>query len=357
MGSIYKRGKVWWIKYYLGGRRAYESSGSTKQSDAKRLLALREGQKAEGRVPNPRVEKIRFEDLINLYVQDYEINGKRSICDARRYAKRLGQAFHGLRAIEVTSDRIMTYVASRKAQGKASGTINRELTALKRMFNLGARQTPPMVLQVPHIQMLHEDNIRTGFFEHDEFLTLRGVAVDHLKVAATIAYWTAMRPEEILSLTWDRVDQDEGFIRLEPGTTKNKEGRLIPFTGDLAMVLDAWWRHTRSKYPDCPWVVHYYGRQVKSVKRAWATARSKAGLHGRIFYDFRRTGVRNMVRAGISEHVAMKISGHKTRSVFDRYDIVSETDLREAANRLADKMGTVSGTVDHQTLDKGGTTH
>lgn len=100
MGNIYKRGKVWWIKYYLGGRRTYESSGSTKQSDAKRLLALREGQKAEGRVPNPRVEKTTFEDLTRLYLQDYEINGKRSIREARRCETHLTQHFRGVWAMD-----------------------------------------------------------------------------------------------------------------------------------------------------------------------------------------------------------------------------------------------------------------
>jgi integrase len=345
MGSIYKRGKVWWIKFYLGGRRTYESSGSTKQGDAKRLLALREGQKAEGRVPNPRVEKTRFEDLSQLYLQDYEINGRKSMRDARRHAARLGQAFNGMRAVAITSDRIMTYVAARKAEGLEPASVNRELEALKRMFHLGARQTPPMVLQIPHIQMLREDNVRTGYFEHEEFLALRGVAGNHLKMAATIAYWTGMRRGEILSLTWDRVDFDEGFIRLDPGTTKTGEGRQIPFIGDLPRVLEDWWRRTRSKYPDCPWVIHYRGRPVRSLARAWAIACSKAGFKGKRFHDFRRTAIRNLVRAGVSEHVAMKISGHKTRSVFDRYDIVSEGDLREAARKMNRQMSTMTSTV------------
>jgi integrase len=162
-----------------------------------------------------------------------------------------------------------------------------------------------------------------------------------------------MRAGEILALTWDRVDQDEGFIRLEPGTTKTGEGRQIPLMGDLPQVLEAWWLLTRSKYPNCPWVVHYRGRRVKSLyKRAWASACERTGLTGKLFHDFRRTAIRNMVRAGISEHVAMKISGHKTRSVFDRYDIVTEGDLKEAARRMNRQMSTVSSTATDWLEDK-----
>ncbi len=339
MGRIYKRGNTWWIQYYRHGQLFRESSQSPLKSVASTLLKMKEGDVAKGLPSTLQAEKTTFEDLTHLYIQDYEIQGRKTLRDARRYVKQLGQTFSGLRAMQINSARIMAFVASRRAQGLKPSSVNRELEALKRMFRLGAQQQPPLVLQIPHIQKLKENNARTGFFEHEEFLALRGVAPDHLKVAASIAYWTGMRAGEILALTWDRVDQDEGFIRLEPGTTKTDEGRLIPLMGDLPQVLEAWWRHTRAAYPGCPWVIHYRGRRVKSLyKRTWKAACDRVGLKGKLFHDFRRTAIRNMIRAGISEHVAMKISGHKTRSVFDRYDIVSENDLRDAKIRMAEKM-------------------
>lgn len=345
MGRIYKRGRTWWIQYYGWGQLFRESSRSDLKSVATALLKKREGGIVDGRLPALQAEKTTYEDLANLYLQDYEIQGRKTMRWARRYVRFLGQYFGGMRAMNITSVQIMSYIACRKAHGIAPSTINRELTALKRMFRLGAHQTPPMILQIPHMPLLRQGNVRTGFFEHEEFLALRGVAADHLKVAVSIAYWTGMRLGEILSLSWDRLDLEEGFIRLDPGTTKTGEGRLIPLMGDLFEILEQWWRKTLFLYPNCPWVIHYRGEQVRSLTWAWGDAVKRAGLEGKLFHDFRRTAIRNMVRAGISEHVAMKISGHKTRSVFDRYDIVSECDLKEAARRIAEKMSTTTSTA------------
>ena len=158
-----------------------------------------------------------------------------------------------------------------------------------------------------------------------------------------------------------RVDLAAGTVRLDPGTTKNREGRVVVLTPDLKRVLVGQWQATRAivlkRNPDAKgrdiaeavrWLFHQNGERIKSFRRAWLTACKTAGLVGRIPHDFRRTAVRNMVRAGIPERVAMMISGHKTRSVFERYNIVSEGDLRAAAERLtcpvSDPAGTVAGT-------------
>lgn len=152
---------------------------------------------------------------------------------------------------------------------------------------------------------------------------------------------------EVLRLTWDQVDLVTGSVRLDPGTTKNRRGRVIFLTPRLWRILETKWDQARSivlgRSPQAtarevtetfPWVFHRNGRPIKDFRRVWTSACQKVKLNGRIPHDLRRTAIRNMVRAGIPERVAMMISGHTTRSVFDRYDIVSEGDLRAATERL-----------------------
>jgi integrase len=203
------------------------------------------------------------------------------------------------------------------------------------MFRLAARQTPPLVSTIPHIPRLKEHNVRQGFFTDEEYTILRAALPDHLKVPFILAYWTGMRMGEVLMLRWDQMDHSEGLVRLEPGTTKSGRGRLIPLSAEVCEVLRQWKDQTSRRYPAGPWVCHYRGERLARIqKKLWDKICQRVGLNDKLFHDLRRTAIRNMVRRGISERIAMEISGHRTRSVFDRYDIVSETDIRDARTRM-----------------------
>lgn len=241
-------------------------------------------------------------------------------------------------------------MAHRLDEGASNATINRELAALKRMLNL-AMQAEKLHSR-PYIAMLREDNIRTGFFESAAFLAVMGELPAELQPVALFAYMTGWRKQEVLTLTWGQVDLAAGSVRLEPGTTKNREARIIFMSPELHTLLQEQRAKTatleRQRGQIIPWVFHRTGSPIKSFKVAWQGACKRAGQPGRLFHDFRRTAVRNMIRAGVPERVAMQMSGHKTRAIFDRYNIVSEGDLREAARKLsgtADIMGTISGTI------------
>ncbi len=218
------------------------------------------------------------------------------------------------------------------------------------MFNLSIKKSK--IYYKPHISMLQEDNIRTGFFELGEFLALREALPEYLRPIVTFTFYTGWRKQEILSLKWNQVDLQTKTVRLEPGTTKNKKGRTIVLEGELLEVIQRQWERRKvaeipGQFPAllCPYVFHHDGKAIRDFRAAWESACKATGLTGKLFHDFRRTAVRNMIRAGVSQTVAKKISGHKTDAVFQRYDITSEDDLREAARKTALHVETQKTTV------------
>jgi integrase len=201
---------------------------------------------------------------------------------------------------------------------------------------------------------MREDNVRTGFFERELFEKVRAELPEEIRPIATFAYLTGWRsPSEILTLQWRQIDLTVGTVRLDPGTTKNGEGRLFPFGSHLPefrMLVEAQRRLTtaveKAQNTICPWVFHRNGKQVKSYRGAWAAACAAAECPTMLVHDFRRTAVRNLERAGVSRSVAMKLTGHKTEAVYRRYAIVSEGDLSEGVAKLGQlAVGTISGTI------------
>jgi len=348
MGSTYKRTwkdkdgtvhqcDILWIKYYRNGKAYRESSGSAKESDAKRLLRLREGDIARGVPITPKVGRMKFDELADDVVNDYLINGRRSLRQLEiRFRLHLLPFLGGKRAAAITTSAIRKFIAKRQEAGASNATVNRELESLKRAFNLGIQAGK--LISKPYVPKLKENNIRTGFFEPEQFYAVRGHLPEYLKPYVTFAYITGWRKSEISSLKWYQINFDTGRVILNPGTTKNDDGRVFPFTQELRGLLVQQKEETeklqRQKDMLVPWVFHREGKKVGDFRKSWATACKRAGLPGRIPHDFRRTAVRNLVRAGIPERVAMQMTGHKTRSVFERYNIVSEGDLEAAAKRL-----------------------
>ena len=362
MGSLYKRTfttadgdtrerPTWWLKYYQNGRAIRESTGTTKETVARRMLRLREGDVERGIPVSPRLGRLTFEEAAADIQNEYRVNGRRSFGELeRRIRLHLAPAFGGRRMATITPAKVRTFIDRRQQAGASNGEINRELSMLRRMFTLAVQGQK--LYHRPYIPMLQERNVRTGFFEAEQFTALLPHLPAEIQAVVRFAYVTGWRvPSEVLTLEWRQVDLTApGTVRLDPGTTKNDDGRVFPLTRDLRTVLEAQRTHTdavsRQLGAIVPLVFHRHGKPIRDFRGAWATACKAAGCPGRIPHDFRRTAVRNLVRAGVPERVAMQLTGHKTRSVFERYNIVSEGDYQHAADKLNQiTVGTVSGTV------------
>ena len=343
MGMIYRRkskdkhgqvkeGAVYWLKYYRNGKPYYESTGTQKEADARKLLKKREGEISEGKLPGVYFDRVRFDELAEDLITDYRINNRKSLDRIELSLSHLTNGFEGMRVTSIDTPRIQGYIQDRLDEGAANGTINRELAALKRMLNIGARQTPPKVNRVPYIPMLKENNVRKGFFEHGDYLALKDTLPDHLKGFVAFGYKTGWRVSEIKNLTWVQVDQEQGIVRIEPGETKNDEGRTVYLDEELREVFARQWQ-CRKNLLRYVFLNRDGSDKVKRFNKAWNNACQDAGIGKKLFHDLRRTAIRNMIRSGIPEKVAMMVSGHKTRAVFDRYNIVNDTDLKLAAQR------------------------
>ncbi|PYV54374.1 MAG: site-specific integrase [Acidobacteria bacterium] len=336
-GSVFRmRGSnVLWIKYHRNGKPIRESAHTVKVKEAEKLLRARLAAISTGTYVALKLEKMRISELADDLIREYRINGRKSIEDLKaRWELHLKPFFGLMMAVEVTSQIVAHYIDARQQEGAENATINRELAALKRMFNLARQSTPPKVHMVPYIAMLREDNIRTGFLEstqHDRLAAETGKIGLWLRAMFEVGYTYGWRHEELLALRVDQVNLLAGTIRLEPGTTKNLQGREVSMTLPVKALLT---QCVNGKSSHDHVFTREDGKPVRDFRGTWLKACEAAKAPDLLFHDLRRTAARNLRRAGVAEGVIMKIGGWKTRSVFERYAIVSQSDIRDAMTRL-----------------------
>lgn len=365
-GRVWLVGKMWWIQYYFHGRQARESSGSKTKTVAERLLKRRLAEVEANLITPPSARRLRYEQLRDALLADYQTNHRKSVFVRKDGTeqicglKHLDAFFKGYRAINITPDLIRKFTSKRQSEGAPNSTVNRSLALLRRMFSIAKKDNK--LRDVPHVPMLTEPPARKGFLDSADFQKLRLALPEHLRPVLTLGFYTGMRLGEIKKLRWSNVDLIDRQITLDPGTTKNGEARIIPLMGELPFMFSI----LQHGDPDAEFVFTRDGKPIVSFRKAWMSACLATGLgrllcgtcqtqldsqrtcskcakkvavsgtvyEGLIFHDLRRAGVRNLVRAGVPQSVAQAISGHKTRAVFERYNIVDERDLREAGRKL-----------------------
>jgi integrase len=359
-GTLYQRGHTWWIKYRAGGRWHYESSGSPDKAVAQTLLDTRRGQRASGAPVQPRLDRKTYADAAAALRAHYDVTGARDLTEVAPRLAHLDGFFRGDRLVAVTTARCEAYAAARHGQGASNATINRELAVLGRMLRLAHEHG--RLARVPKIRKPTEAPPRAGFVEPAQFEAIRRRLPEDLQVAVTLAFTYGWRRDEVLGLRWrEHVDLEAGTLRLDVGSTKNDDGREVDLTDELRGLLaeqiarvQALERHlgrvipslfphlrgTRALREGVRRRAPVLGEPIRDFRRAWATACRGAGVPGLLKHDLRRSAVRRMVNLEMPERVAMSLTGHKTRAVFDRYHIVSRADRRAAVALLnGDKHG------------------
>lgn len=384
-GSIFFQpgSSIWWYQIWVNGKRVRGSTGCRTKREADAFVRRKLAEYSVG-ISSPEAEKVTVKKLVEDVLLRNKNNGNRTVVDDQsRWKNHLEPFFGHLRASQVSSDLIDTYIGRRKLENTRSGTppenatINRELALLKSAFNHGTEQTPPKVRFVPHFNMLEENNIRTGFLQDDSYIRLSNeCAIEGIWLAGLFetAYAFSWRNNELLGLRIRQLDFLARIIDL--GKTKNGDQRMLPMTEHLFQVVV---RCASGKEPDDFVFTHDDGSPVRDFRGAWWNACVRAGVGhfecrectktvserrkcescnskkkakyvGLHFHDLRRTGVRNMSRKGVPEKVGMLISGHRTDSVYRRYNIIDMEVLKTATAKIEEhQREIVKGENSHRT--------
>ena len=359
-GSVYLRGKRWWIVYFRGGQRFREPGGATKTAAREHLKTVHKALR-EGTYQTPAERAVTVGELLDDLLVHLQVSGAASTPKARSHLKAVRDALGQVRAHQLRTVDVERYQQARLAAGRAPATVNRECELLRQAYRRALRVTPPRVRAAPYVPWLKAHNARQGFLSRAEAEALLATIPDDDARDYLEWFWrTGMRPNEIRQLSWSMLDREAWTLNLDPKAEKTRKGRVLAIVRELRTIID---RRLAKRRLDSHLIFHRpakvfargedgkvlrtpdgrrvcamrQGQPIRDISRAWraalAAAKLPAGLRP---YDLRRTALRNMVRGGVDPAVAMRISGHRTRATFDRYNITSAEDIRAALERTAD---------------------
>jgi integrase len=353
-GSVFRRNKAgielpnWYISYYdRNGRQIQESTGQPVKAVAERKLRAKLDDVEKG-VPIEASRKLKYEDIRQSLLTEYR-NNKVGLATRRKSVygiAYLDEAFCNMLVVNITTPRLRDFVADlqsgklqrivytktkstdkRTIHGASNASINRILALLRRAMNIARKDG--LIHAVPSFPMMHEDNVRTGFIEAEDFKKLLTHVPLYLRPLLLFLFTTGCRVGAAQQITWDMVAKDCRSILLPGAIVKNKTAITIPLTEELTDVL--------LKPQFRPVGVAVF--DSSNLRREWDDATTAFGRPDLLIHDLRRSGVRQLIMAGVPEVVAMSISGHKTADVFRRYAIVSPVQAMDAMEKVQARSG------------------
>lgn len=281
--GLYRRkdSPYWWIKISLpDGRRVWKSTRLRDLDAATEYLVRLKAEAYEAARRGIPVEKT-WQDAVVRYMR--ETKDKRSRDDDIAHLRKLDPYLAGKRLKDITMDALWPFVEDRRERDQvANATINRALEVVRRILHL-ARDEWHWLERFPRIRMLKEPKRRIRFLAPEEADKLLAALPNHLHPVVQFALATGCRMGEILALTWSRVDLDRRVAWLDPGTTKNGDGRGIPLNKEALLALKS------VLGADPQWCFTYEGKPMDRVGSAWKRTLHKVGITDFRFHDLRHT--------------------------------------------------------------------
>ncbi len=335
MKGIYKRGNVYYIDYYLEGKRI-QKAVSTDRKLAEAVLQKRKVEIAEGKhLDIKKIPKVKFEELCEIYLKQHAIPQiKKSWHSDWDTIKVLKRWFSGKYLQDITPLLVNKFKVER-SQETSPATTNRGLACLKCMFNK-AKEWGKFNLDNPvyKVKLFKENNQRLKFLEKEEIDRLIDNASSHLKPILIVALNTGMRKGEILNLKWRDCDFQRGLIRLT--NTKNNEGRTLPMNDKVRDNLIKVRKHPESPFIFC----NKEGKPYGDIKKSFLSAVEKAGIMDFRFHDLRHTFASHLVMSGVDLNTVRELMGHKSLAMTLRYSHLSPDHKRRAVDLLSHRIVT-----------------
>jgi len=322
-GKRVPKSESWVAQYYVDGQRFRKSTGTSVKAEAEAKLRDWMSASEKGLKPVPQTQGLTYAKLradLLAYYAEKQHKSLKTKKDGTPYLfplTALDNFFDGRRVNDIDRETASAFVANRRAAGKSNSTINNSLRLLIRMFSL-ARDNGKLTA-VPKFELLKTKS-RQGFLPPEQFQKLFDAMLTDLKPMLLLLYHSGVRVGEAERIEWPAVDLDAARITLLEGETKNDESRVLPLSNSLVKLLSRVEKREGRVFPS-----------KRAMQAAFPKACKTAKIEGLMVHDLRRSAIRNLMNAGVQQAVAMKISGHRDASVFQRYNVV---DTEQAANAM-----------------------
>ncbi len=334
MNGLYKRGKIYWIACRINGKLYRESTKTDKRREAEYILACRKKEVKEGNIPEIKrmMGNVTFHELAKEYLVWAE---RQKSFDRKRFLiADIVNLFGNIKIDDLRPMVVEQLQSTKLKEGKKPATINRLVSCLKHMISKGFEwhmATENAVKEIRKVKQLKEDNKRLRYLTIEECQKLLDCCPYHLKQIVTVALHSGMRRGEILGLTWNQIDLQNGFILLDK--TKSGFRREIPINSTLEMLFNSLSIGFDNDYL----FTNKDGKPYSEIKHSFTTAVKKAGIHDFRFHDIRHTFASHLIMQGIGITSVKELLGHSDIKMTLRYAHLAPGYKRKAVNTL-DKL-------------------